>query len=97
MVHLRMLDSLICRGCDELVPALTCDQSHCLRTQLGRAFPSLGITEGHHTLSHHAGDKNKLDKIKKIDKHYMELFAGFLILSLLDQHGGQVVMRNRWI
>jgi hypothetical protein len=43
-----------------------------------RTFPSLGITEGHHTLSHHAGDKNKLEKIKKIDRHYIELFAGFL-------------------
>ena len=36
------------------------------------------MTEGHHTLSHHAGDKNKLEKIKKIDKYYIELFAHFL-------------------
>jgi hypothetical protein len=43
-----------------------------------RTFPSIGVTEGHHTLSHHAGDKNKLEKIKKIDKYYIELFAGFL-------------------
>ena len=43
-----------------------------------RTFPSLGISEGHHTLSHHAGDKNKLEKIKKIDKYYVELFAHFL-------------------
>jgi len=43
-----------------------------------RTFPSIGVTEGHHTLSHHAGDKNKLEKIKKIDKYYMELFAHFL-------------------
>jgi len=43
-----------------------------------RTFPNLGITEGHHTLSHHAGDKNKLEKIKKIDKFYIELFARFL-------------------
>src|SRR4029077_2484442 len=25
-----------------------------------RTFPSIGVTEGHHTLSHHAGDKAKL-------------------------------------
>jgi hypothetical protein len=43
-----------------------------------RTFPSIGVTEGHHTLSHHAGDKAKLDKVKKIDKFYIEQFAHFL-------------------
>jgi hypothetical protein len=54
-----------------------------------RTFPSLGITEGHHTLSHHAGDKNKLDKIKKIDKWYIEQFAAFLekLQSVKEERG----------
>jgi hypothetical protein len=57
-----------------------------------RTFPSLGITEGHHTLSHHAGDKNKLEKIKKIDKHYIELFAGFLEkLQLVKEEKGTLL------
>jgi hypothetical protein len=43
-----------------------------------RTFPSIGINEGHHTLSHHGGSKDKLDKIKKIDLFYMQQFAYFL-------------------
>ncbi len=41
-------------------------------------FPSIGVTEGHHTLSHHASAKDKLDKIKKIDTFYVEQFSYFL-------------------
>jgi hypothetical protein len=54
-----------------------------------RNFLSLGIKEGHHTLSHHAGDKSKLDQIKKIDKWYIELFAGFLekLQSVKEERG----------
>jgi hypothetical protein len=43
-----------------------------------RAFPSIGVNEGHHTLSHHGGSKDKLDKVKKIDLFYMQQFAYFL-------------------
>ena len=54
-----------------------------------KTFPSLGINEGHHTLSHHAGDKAKQDKIKKIDKWYMEHFAHFLekMASVKEERG----------
>ena len=54
-----------------------------------KTFPSLGITEGHHTLSHHAGDKAKQDKIKKIDKWYIEHFAAFLekLNSVKEERG----------
>jgi len=41
-------------------------------------FPGIGVTEGHHTLSHHASAKDKLDKIKKIDTFYAEQFSYFL-------------------
>jgi len=54
-----------------------------------KTFPSLGVTEGHHTLSHHAGDKAKQDKIKKIDKWYIEHFAAFLekLNSIKEERG----------
>jgi hypothetical protein len=54
-----------------------------------KTFPSLGITEGHHTLSHHAGDKAKLEKLKKIDKFYIELLAHFLekLNSVKEERG----------
>jgi hypothetical protein len=43
-----------------------------------RTFPEAGVSEGHHTLSHHSGDKNKQDRIKKIDLFYMTHFSEFL-------------------
>lgn len=85
--HIKLL-------CDILAAAFQTDSTRVATFMLAnsgsnRTFPSLGITEGHHTLSHHAGDKNKLDKIKKIDKYYIELFAGFLekLNSVKEERG----------
>jgi hypothetical protein len=69
--------------CEILAAAFQTDQTRVATFMLAnsgsnKTFPSIGVTEGHHTLSHHAGDKMKLEKIKKIDKFYIELFAGFL-------------------
>jgi len=73
-----------------------------------RTFPNIGVGEGHHTLSHHAGDKNKLDRIKKIDLFYVEQLATMLQKmdavkeekgSLLDNsmilYGGAISDGNR--
>jgi hypothetical protein len=43
-----------------------------------RAFPEIGIPEGHHYLSHHRGQKDMIDKVAEIDLFYMQQFAGFL-------------------
>jgi hypothetical protein len=43
-----------------------------------RTFPNIGVNEGHHTLSHHASDKGKLDRIKKIDLFYVQQLAYLL-------------------
>jgi hypothetical protein len=74
--HIRMM-------CDILAAAFQTDSTRVATFMLANAgsnktFPSLGINEGHHTLSHHAGDKAKQDKIKKIDKWYVEHLAYFL-------------------
>ena len=41
-------------------------------------FPHLGITMGHHEISHHNLEKNKLDALAKINVNQSELFAYFL-------------------
>ncbi len=41
----------------------------------GRTFPKLGITEGHHSLSHHEKRADKLEQIRKIDAFYARQFA----------------------
>jgi len=43
-----------------------------------RAFPEIGIPEGHHYLSHHRNQKDMVDKVAQIDLFYMEQFAAFL-------------------
>lgn len=43
-----------------------------------RPFPELGISEGHHNLTHHQNNKEMIDKVSQIDRWYMERFARFL-------------------
>ena len=73
-----------------------------------RSFREIGVAEGHHTLSHHQGNDNKINKIAKIDRFYVENFANFLKKmnsikegegSLLDNcaivYGGGISDANR--
>ena len=43
-----------------------------------RAFPEIGIPEGHHYLTHHQNKQDMIDKVASIDLFYMRKFARFL-------------------
>jgi hypothetical protein len=43
-----------------------------------RSYTNIGINEGHHSLSHHGGEKEKIEAIKKIDRFHMEQFGHFV-------------------
>ena len=43
-----------------------------------RPFPEVGFTEGHHYLTHHQNNPEKIEKVKEIDLWYMKRFAAFL-------------------
>jgi hypothetical protein len=43
-----------------------------------RAYNQIGVREGHHDLSHHGRNKEKLEKIGKINQFHMQQFAYFL-------------------
>jgi hypothetical protein len=43
-----------------------------------KTYPSIGVNEGHHELSHHRNESDKVEKLKKIDKYHIEQFAYFL-------------------
>ena len=43
-----------------------------------RPFPEIGITEGHHSLTHHRGDEEKKGKIAKINRFHATQFAYFI-------------------
>lgn len=43
-----------------------------------RAFPEIGIVEGHHSLTHHRNEQDMMDKVADIDRFYVQHFARFL-------------------
>lgn len=43
-----------------------------------RPYPHIGVSEGHHDLSHHGDNAEKKGKIAKIDLFHMEQFAYFI-------------------
>lgn len=43
-----------------------------------RSFSEIGINEGHHDLSHHQNNSDRVEKVASIDRWYVEQFAKFL-------------------
>lgn len=40
-----------------------------------RTFPWIEVRDGHHSITHHGGNAEKLEKIQKIDQFYVEQYA----------------------
>ncbi len=47
-----------------------------------KTYPTIEISDGHHNLSHHGGDKAKIEKIRKINLFHMQQLA--YLLEKLD-------------
>jgi hypothetical protein len=63
--------------------ALQADITRVITFQLAReasvrAYTEIGISEGHHPLTHHGGDTDKIAKVAKINQFHVSLFAEFL-------------------
>jgi hypothetical protein len=43
-----------------------------------RTYPQLGLTEQHHSVSHHQNNPDKIAKVVKINTYHVQLFARFL-------------------
>lgn len=43
-----------------------------------RTYKELGVSGGHHGLTHHRGDEEKIEDIRKINEYHIEQFAYFL-------------------
>jgi hypothetical protein len=43
-----------------------------------RTYPEIGITEGHHGLSHHGDNPGQIEKLARLNTYQATLFAGFL-------------------
>lgn len=57
--------------------------------QSPRAYPEIGIPEAHHGLTHHQGDKDKIEKVTRINCYHAEQFAYLLgkLKSTVDGDG----------
>lgn len=63
-----------------------------------RAYPQIGIPEGHHYCSHHRNDEALMEKIGQIDRYYMERFARFLQkLEEKKDVDGRTILQNSMI
>ena len=43
-----------------------------------RTYPSIGVPDAHHGLSHHQNNSERITKLQKIDQHHVEMLAHFL-------------------
>lgn len=63
-----------------------------------RAFPQIGIAEGHHYCSHHRNNEELMQKIADIDLYYMKHFAKFLKkLEAKKDVDGRSILHNSMI
>ena len=74
--HLRVMSDL-------LVLAFQTDQSRIATFVFGndgsnRSYPAIGVTDGHHDLSHHGGDAAKQARIRTINRFHVAQLAYFL-------------------
>lgn len=82
---------------DLAISAFRCDLTRVATFMLGnggsnRAYTHLGISEGHHALSHHQNDPAKLTQIATIDHWQMEIFAHLLHgLSQVEEGEGSLL------
>ena len=59
-----------------------------------RPYPFIGVSDGHHTLSHHQNDQAKKEKIAKINHFHMEQFACFLTRLKSIKEGEGTLLDN---
>jgi hypothetical protein len=63
-----------------------------------RSFSHIGIPEGHHDLSHHQNDPDRIAKVAKIDLWYAQQFAKFLAkMQAVKDVDGKSLLHNSMI
>ena len=90
--HVRMMTDL-------MVLAFECDVTRFTTFMLGnagsnRSYDFLGVTGGHHELSHHQGDAAKLDSLSTIGTWEVEQFAYLIDRMQAVDEGGTSLLAN---
>lgn len=93
--HLRLM-------MDMIVLAFQTDSTRVISFMIGngsdnRSYPQIGVSEGHHTLSHHQGDKKKHAKISSINRHHIGHLAYLLTRLKSIEEGDTTLLDNSMI
>ena len=57
-----------------------------------RTYPQIGVTEQHHSVSHHQNNADKIAKMVVVNTYYMRFFARFLDrLKSIEDGGGSIL------
>lgn len=59
-----------------------------------RSYHEVDVRDGHHGLSHHRDDKEKMDQIARIDKYLVDQFAAFLTRMKAVKEGEGNLLNN---
>lgn len=63
-----------------------------------RPYPEIGVADGHHDVSHHGKDPEKLRKKREIDRFHVEQLGYFLRrLDAVEEPGGGTLLSNSLI
>lgn len=62
-----------------------------------RSYPEVEVRDGHHELSHHQNDKEKMEKIARIDRYLVERFVYFLEKLKSTKEGDSNLLNNSMI
>ncbi|MEP2653244.1 MAG: DUF1552 domain-containing protein [Paraglaciecola sp.] len=82
--------------------ALQTDMTRVSTFMLGRelsnhAYNNLGVRDGHHALSHHANNPEKIDKLVKVNTYHMQLFADYLEKMASIPDGDSNLLDNTFV
>jgi hypothetical protein len=65
--------------------------------QSPRNYPEIGLTEGHHGLTHHSGDRAKIEKVTQINEYHIKQFAWLLEKMKAVRDGDGSLLDNSMI
>lgn len=64
------------------------------RETSNRSYPEIGVSEAHHPLTHHGNDPKKIEKVAKINRFHVSLFAEFLTKLKAVKEGDGTLLDN---
>ena len=87
---------------DLLTLAFQTDQTRISTLLLGieqssRNYPEIGITDGHHGLTHHQGNPEKIEKVRQINEYHVKQFTYLLDKLKATKDGDGTLLDNSMI